>query len=112
MRLCYYLNPTFVNDDGNFVPAIVQENEAGYHLTNYDYGKDYALAEKCVEGLNTKLGLTKQDAQDIVTSSMRASNQVKRARHTSLRNLPAMMSTKSPDVKEVIKKRFAKAQGV
>jgi hypothetical protein len=108
MRLCYYIDPSWVNKNGNLTPAIVQENEAGYHPTYYDWGKDFALAKKCAEDLNTRLGLTKQDVDEIITSSFKASDEVKRARHTSLRNLPTMMSTKSPDVKAVIKKRFAK----
>lgn len=109
MRICYYVDPTITDSNGNITPVIVAENEAGYRPTDYDWGKDAALAQRCAEGLNTRMGLTKQDTDDIVASSVRASNEVKRARHTNLRNLPTMMSTKSPDVKAVIKKRFANA---
>lgn len=69
-RICYYVSPDITNEKGNFVPAIIKENERGYHLTDYDWGNDFSIAEKCMEKMNKRLGLTEDDVTNIIFSSM------------------------------------------
>ncbi len=69
-RLCYYLDETLMNKDGNYQPSVVKEGEPGHYPTNWDYGRDYELALQCVQVQNEKLGLTQTDVEHIVGSSM------------------------------------------
>lgn len=105
-RICYMIDQTMCNAAGKWVPAVVQEDSPGYSPTNWEWSCTYEQAEKLVEGLNTRMGVSKEDAMTIIGSSMSAQHQVSRARHTSRRNLPKMMGSKVEEVREVVRKRL------
>jgi hypothetical protein len=46
-RYCYYV-PAIPNENGEFTVAIVIEKEAGYYLTDWEWGKDRKLAKRSV----------------------------------------------------------------
>jgi hypothetical protein len=62
------------HEDGtlHYYPAIVTENEAGYHRTNWDYGTDFKLASEAVDSLNAKREINPDEVNEIVSSSFRA----------------------------------------
>jgi hypothetical protein len=95
-----------VNSSGKWVVAVVKENSPGYSRTNWEWSCTYEEAEKLVEGLNTRMGLSKEDTMTIIGSSMSAQHQVSRARHTSRRNLPKMIGSPVEEVREVVRNRL------
>jgi len=72
-RWCYYISPTRVNKNGEYQVGIVTEDESGYQLTDWFWGKDFDLANKIADERNLKLGLTQEDCFHIIASSMRIS---------------------------------------
>lgn len=63
--------------------VIVKENVSGYFLTDGSYERgetDRAKLQAIVDELNTQQGLSKEDVDDIIISSMRAQNLEKRKR--------------------------------
>lgn len=54
----------------HFYPAFVKAHEPGYSATDWDYGADYAEAQKAVEAYNAEHGVKSEAAMLIVTSSM------------------------------------------
>ena len=74
-RICYWLDETLTDKAGHYVPGLVVENESGYYeQTKVVLATDLATAKATVETLNADIGITPQDARDIITSSMRLSN--------------------------------------
>lgn len=65
-------NLTRNNADGerHFYPAFVKAYEPGYSATDWDYGTDYAEAQKAVDSFNAEHGVNKDAAMLIVTTSM------------------------------------------
>jgi len=65
-------NLTRNNADGerHFYPAFVKAHEPGYSTTDWDYGPDYAEAQRKVESFNAEHGVNSKAAMLIVTSSM------------------------------------------
>lgn len=66
-------NLTRNHPDGerHFYPAFVKAHEAGFAATtDWDYGTDYAEAQKAVEAYNAEHGVKPEAAMLIVTSSM------------------------------------------
>jgi len=51
--------------------GIAVEGERGYNVTDWYWGHDYKVACQLADERNTKLGLTIEQAQDIVISTMR-----------------------------------------
>ncbi len=72
-RRCYFIDEAMTDERGHYRPAIVTENEPGYHRTDYDYGTDFYRAHEAVETCNRQLGLTTSDCDEIVLSSFRRS---------------------------------------
>jgi hypothetical protein len=70
-RYCYYV-PAIPNENGEFTVAIVIEKEAGYYLTDWEWGKDRKLAEEVCQQKNERLGISEDEALVIVLSSMYA----------------------------------------
>lgn len=76
-RYCYYLTPTMLTADG-YLPIIVIEGVPGSTPPSGDaataqpswWGDDLAVAKLRVEEANARLGITPQDARNIVLSSM------------------------------------------
>lgn len=56
---------------GNYVPCIVKENETGYFLTDWQWGKDKELAQKLADEYNEKLGVSKKEVIELTLKSMR-----------------------------------------
>jgi hypothetical protein len=54
----------------HFYPAFVKAHEPGFSATDWDYGPDYAEAQKAVESFNAEHGVNKEAALMIVTTSM------------------------------------------
>ncbi len=54
----------------HFYPAFVKAHEPGFAATDWDYGTDYAAAQKAVEAFNAEHGVKKDASMLIVTSSM------------------------------------------
>ncbi|MGH7707861.1 MAG: hypothetical protein ACREQC_11815 [Candidatus Binataceae bacterium] len=65
-------NLTRNHPDGerHFYPAFVKAHEPGYSATDWDYGNEYAAAQKAVEAFNEQHGVNRDAAMLIVTSSM------------------------------------------
>jgi hypothetical protein len=62
--------------------AVVEENEPGYHPYRDVTFESKELADDAAEGLNQKLGLSREEAAIIVASSMRVQNQGRRAKRS------------------------------
>ncbi|AGM12369.1 hypothetical protein PEGLEG_141 [Mycobacterium phage PegLeg] len=71
-RICYYANESFYDHaKGDYVVAVVTEDEAGYNTLSTVYGSA-ERAKAAADALNQDLGLSRDDVLDIVASSMRA----------------------------------------
>lgn len=64
------LTRNHADGERHFYPAFVKAYEPGYAATDWDYGVDYAEAQRKVESYNTEHGVTSKAAMLIVTSSM------------------------------------------
>jgi hypothetical protein len=73
-RIVYYIDQTMTDENGQYVPALVEENEPGYSPTTYKWGTDYAKARQWVDEANEKLGIDHVTAMKIVASSIAAHN--------------------------------------
>lgn len=78
-RSCVFVDETMMTPHG-IVPSVVYENEPGHWPLSGKgagsapwYWGDLATARKIAADYNAKLGLSEDDARDIVLSSMRAS---------------------------------------
>lgn len=69
-RFCYYIPGGRVEDDDGYHVAVVKEFESGYYLTDWVWGPTLEDAQKIAKTMNTKLGLTDEDVDRIVVSSM------------------------------------------
>lgn len=65
-------NLTRPHPDGerHYYPAFVKAFEPGFSETDWDYGADYAVAQKQVDSFNAEHGLNKDAAILIITTSM------------------------------------------
>jgi hypothetical protein len=70
-RLAYFVND-LDEDGGTVIPCICEENSPGYHRTNWSWNCSKKEAKELVVGLNTRMGISKKDADIIMASSMRA----------------------------------------
>ncbi len=81
-RKCFFIPVDGYVDGKGFVPSVVTENEPGHapligsdNLSQpYYWGDTYDKAKAIAESENTRLGLTPGDVNNIILSSMRASN--------------------------------------
>ena len=71
MKFAYFVIQTETDEEGNFIPCIVVEGEIGYHKTDWQWGKNWNLANKICDEMNEKIGISKKDAILIQLSSMR-----------------------------------------
>jgi len=62
---------------GNYVPCIVKENEAGYFISNWTWGKDRKTAQKLADEYNEKLGVSKQEVMELTLKSMRPAHETR-----------------------------------
>jgi hypothetical protein len=81
-RTCFYIPPDAYVEGKGFIPSVVTENEPGHaplggngdFAQPYYWGDTYEKAKATADAENAKLGLTADDVNDIILSSMRASN--------------------------------------
>lgn len=66
----YFVMPTIVDENGEFIVCVAVQGIKGYWRTDWHWGTDLNIAEKCAEDKNTRLELTEKDAAQIVCSSM------------------------------------------
>ncbi len=69
--LCYFVQQTVTDKEGNYIACIAVEGERGYHLTDWTWSKNYKLAETCAEKKNEAMGIDKITAFKIVAHTMR-----------------------------------------
>ena len=51
----YLIQATVKAEDGGYIPCIAEENKAGYWLTDWNWGDNLELAEKCALEKNAKI---------------------------------------------------------
>lgn len=76
-RQCFYI-PIEQFDEHGYIPSLVTEGEPGHapltgngrHATPWYWGRTYEEAVAVCERENANLGLSPEDALEIVTSSM------------------------------------------
>ena len=66
-----------VMEDGEYVACLTNAETAGFHKTDWLFGKDFNEAEKMCEEKNEKSGISKIDALVIVATSMGNANKKK-----------------------------------
>lgn len=79
-RFCYYI-PLGQCDEKGFIPSVVIEGESGHSpmkgqgefASPWHWGMTMEIAEEIARDKNTSLGLTQEDVDEIVASSMFAS---------------------------------------
>ncbi len=64
------LTRSAADGERHFYPAFVKAFEPGFSATDWDYGTDYAEAQKSVDAFNAEHGVNRDAAMLIVTSSM------------------------------------------
>jgi len=69
-RMCYYIMETETNNDGEYIPCIVKEGVSGYFRTDWLWGTDIEIARQCAKEKNGALGLTAEEVDKIIVSSM------------------------------------------
>jgi len=70
-RMVYFVQQTVTDEEGNYIPCIAIEGEAGYYKTDWTCGKDLNLAEKLRDDRNTIMGISQKEAHKIILSTMR-----------------------------------------
>ena len=76
-RLAYIIVDTQKDENGEFIPCIIKEDETGYYPTDYHWGTDKKVAQKCADDLNRNMGLTKEDVIDLLLGSLRNIEEIK-----------------------------------
>ena len=69
-KVAYFVQRTQTDVNGEYIACIAKEGEKGYFLTDWTWGKDYAIAEQCANEKNAKMGLSEFDALKIICSTM------------------------------------------
>jgi len=72
-RSCFYVNESMVNEKGEFLPVIVVEDQPGFIESGRICSEGFQIAYEGVEILNMKLGLSVDEVDEIVLSSVKAS---------------------------------------
>ena len=71
MKSVYVILETERDGDGGYIPCIAIEGEFGYHKTDWNWGTDLDIAQKCCDEKNEKLGFSPKEAFEIVLGTMR-----------------------------------------
>ncbi|MDH5179517.1 MAG: hypothetical protein OEZ39_05280 [Gammaproteobacteria bacterium] len=72
-NFCYFIDKSMKDDNGDYHPVIVIEDDACYYETDWNLGRDYTCARDFVDIRNTRLGLSQNEVDTIVISSIRSS---------------------------------------
>ncbi len=77
---CYFI-PVGAKVDGGFIPSVVHANKPGHSpmiggpdQAPWVWGPTYEDAQACAKEKNKQMGLTEEDADKIIASSMAARN--------------------------------------
>jgi hypothetical protein len=70
-RYCYFVLETQRAPNGEFRALIAKENEPGFSVTDWTWGKDFKVAEGIAAKRNKTIGLSEDDCWHIQTSTMR-----------------------------------------
>lgn len=81
-RRCLHILETEYDKDGGYIPVMVTENEPGYNAMRgqgelaqpWYWGHDLDVAKRLAAEANADLGISPDDALEIVASSMAAQN--------------------------------------
>jgi hypothetical protein len=73
--VCYFIQETVRDASDNYIPCIAVEGEQGYHLTDWAWGKDRAIAQRCADEKNHDLDVDQFTAFRIVAHTMRTVGQ-------------------------------------
>ena len=66
----YFIQPTIIDKNGEYIVCVAVECVKGFWKTDWHWGTDLDLAEKCATDKNGRLDLTEKDAARIVCSTM------------------------------------------
>jgi len=66
----YMILQTVKNKNGEYIPCIAVENEKGYNLTDWAWGKDFQIAENIASEKNQKMGYTEKEVFQVILSTM------------------------------------------
>ena len=78
-RMAYMIMDSQKTKDGEYIPLIIKEGEAGFYLTDWKRGKDKRIAQKCCDDMNEKLGLTQKDVAELILMSLREEKPIRPA---------------------------------
>lgn len=67
----YFINELIRDTDGGYIPCIAVQGETGFYRTDWNWGKDLALAQKIADEKNAALGFTPKESIKIVLGTMR-----------------------------------------
>lgn len=71
-RQAAWADESYTTEDGDYMVILVDEDEPGYHATTYTGTLDYT--KQVAARINETRGITKDDAIEILASSMRVSD--------------------------------------
>lgn len=69
-RVAYFVKESITNENGEYIPCIAKENEQGYYKTDWTWGTNFEIAEECANDKNEMLGLSRNDINDIIASTL------------------------------------------
>ncbi len=70
-RRAYFINPAVKTERGAFIPCIAVEDEPGYYETKWEWDTTLKKAQELAQRINDRLGITAEDAERIVLSTMK-----------------------------------------
>ena len=70
-RKAYFILESQTNDKGEFRALVAVENESGYYKTDWFWGSNLDQAEEIAKEKNLAMGISRDDANLIILSSMR-----------------------------------------
>ena len=70
-RKAYFILESQTNDKGEFRALVAVENESGYYKTDWFWGSNLDQAEEIAREKNLAMGISSDDANLIILSSMR-----------------------------------------
>lgn len=72
-RAVFFVQETVTTPQGEYIVCIAKENEKGYYLTDWKWGKDFEAATRLANERNTKGGIDEKEAHKIIMSTIFAS---------------------------------------
>ncbi len=69
-RKAYFINPAVTTVNGAFIPCYAVEDESGYYETKWAWDMTLKKAQELAQRINDRLGISVEDAERIVLSSM------------------------------------------